>query len=103
MYLFLLSTTRRHTALFLQALIVLVANLIKERTENNGGTQTGLDRNGMTKNNGRNANGKHLSRRHDDGKDDWSKLFNGPKNAQLTTGRCNGGDDIVPQRERIGL
>mmetsp|Transcript_17841 Transcript_17841/g.35922 ORF Transcript_17841/g.35922 Transcript_17841/m.35922 type:complete len:288 (-) Transcript_17841:494-1357(-) len=55
----------------------------------------------MTKNNRRQANAKHLSCRHDDGKNNRTKLLDGIKDTQLTTGRRNGSNDIVPKANRI--
>ena len=45
--------------------------------------------------NGGNANAEHLSCRHDDSKDDRTKLLDGVKDEQLSRRRGNGCDDVV--------
>lgn len=82
--------------------IVLSADLVKEHTEDHDGTRSSIHRDDMAKHKGRNADGEHLSCSHNDSEHNRSEFFDGVEDAELSTGRRNGRDDIVVESLRIG-
>jgi hypothetical protein len=92
---------RRSGAFLFVAGIVLSTNLVKEDAKDHDRTRRCLGRNNMPKDHGRDTNGKHLSSRHDNSKNNRTKLLDGVKNTQLSTRRRNGRNDIVAQHDRI--
>ena len=56
----------------------------------------------MSKYNRRNTNRQHLTGRHNNRKNDWTKFLDGVENAELARGGSNSRDDIVQQRNRAG-
>jgi len=81
--------------------VVLISNLIKQNAKHKESPKRSFVGNDMPKKNCRNANGDHLSRGHDDGENNRSKLLDCVEDAKLSASRSDCGDYVVSEGLRI--